>query len=244
MYAAGGNPEAFIEDHLDRLPVGLRVSSESPMKLALFLTTLRSFSEQAAPGLLAWETKNYEGTSYVVIRTPEDSALGVDINIYYAARPDAFLLSLNEDLLKRAIARNVNREKTAEDEASGKQVFAQTKLSALRTYLALEASDTGIQQQFSSWAALPILNEWRATFPKIDPVQTQANYFKETIRCPGGKGYQWNEALGSMESVAFGHPEAPREGFVDIPILEDWDEAKAAIELKDNEFRLEATLTK
>ena len=90
----------------------------------------------------------------------------------------------------------------------------------------------------------PILNEWKSKFPDRDPVQVHEAYFKETIACPGGQGYQWNEALRGMESVAFGHPEAPHEGFVEIPLFKNWKEASAAIGLKDKEFRLEAKLTK
>lgn len=244
------DPEDFIEKNISRLPVGLRVGCKSPFKLALFLTTLRSFSEQAAPGLLLWETRKHEETPYVVIRTTERAGLpnNMEIQLHYAALPDAFILSLNEDLLKRAISRNLKPIKSkidsAESEPQLKQVFAQTKISALQTYIKLLGDERPVQQKFVSWEALPILNEWKRLFPDEDPVQVHYKYFKETIHCPGGKGYQWNEELNSMESVAFGHPEAPRDGYIDIPILENWEEAKVAIGLKDNEFRLEAELTK
>ncbi|MDB4345719.1 hypothetical protein OAA45_00170 [bacterium] len=238
------DPEDFIEDHLNRLPVGLRVSSKSPMKLAMFLTTLRSFSEQAAPGLLKWETRKYGDTAYVVVRTTDQTGLNMDINIHYAALTDAFLLSLNEDVLKRAISRSLDREDTEKEEPSNRQVFAQAKISALKTYLDIIESDHLLKQQFASWAALPILNEWKKAFPDKDPIQVHADYFKEAIYCPGGQGFQWNEALGSMESVAFGLPAAPRGKLIKFPILQGWDEAKATIGLKNNELRLEASLTK
>jgi hypothetical protein len=243
-------PEDFIEDNLARLPVGLRVSNKSPMKLAVFLTTLRSFSEQAAPGLLSWETLEHEETPYLVIHTTERAGLpnNMEIKIHYAAMPDAFILSLNEDVLKRAISRNLkhaNKEsKEGETKEGVHQVFGQAKCDALQTYIDLFDGQLPKRQQFTSWAALPILNEWKRKFPEKDPLQVHHDYFKETIRCPGGKGYQWNEAIGSMESVAFGHPEAPRNEFVAMPILGNWEEASAAIGLKDKEFRLEAELTK
>lgn len=242
--------EEYIEDNLSRLPVGLRVSSKSPIKLALFLTTLRSFSEQAAPGLLVWETREFEETPYVVIRTTDKAGLpnNLEIRIHYAAMPDAFILSLNEDLLKRAITRNLKFAASGAEETDSKtspyQAFAQTKIKSLHTYMDLFGGDLTRDQQFTSWAALPILNEWKQAFPERDPVQVHHDYFKETLRCPGGKGYQWNAELGSMESVAFGHPEAPREAFVDLPILKNWDSAKTAIGLKDKELRLEAELRK
>lgn len=247
---ASEDPEDFVEENLGRLPVGLRVSNKSPMKLAMFLTTLRSFSEQAAPGLLIWETNKFEETPYVSIQPTRGSGIPSDwdLKIHYAALPEAFLLSLSEDVLKRAIARNLQSAASdtpeKESENSPHQIFAQTKVDALNAYLGLVEYDAKWKRTFASWAALPILNEWKRQFPEQDPVQVHFEYFKETIQCPGGKGYQWNEAIGSMESVAFGHPEALRENFEAIPWLENWDQAKAAISIKEREFRLEAELSR
>nr|MDA3875131.1 hypothetical protein [Kiritimatiellia bacterium] len=162
----------FIEKNMARLPAGLRVSSKSPMKLALFLTTLRSFSEQAAPGLLIWETREHKETPYVVIKTPERAGLPNDMEIkaYYAALPNAFLLSLSEDMLKRAITRNLTEPEVPEP-ASGDesfQAFVQLKIQTLQSYLKLLDEDPLRTQQIISWAALPILNEWYQRFPGED----------------------------------------------------------------------------
>lgn len=235
------DPEEYIEDHLAKLPVGLRVSSKSPIKLALFLTTLKSFSERAAPGLLLWETREHEETPYVVIKTTERAGLpgDMEIQIHYAALADAFLLSLNEDVLKRAISRNLNQSDAEEPEpGDAYQAFAQAKLDTLQTYLELMDNDLLREQQFVSWAALPILNEWHEHFPESDPVQIHARHFGEQIQCPGGQGYRWNPEIGSMESVAFGSPEAPRGELQAMPLFEKWDEAKVAVSLNNNELRV------
>jgi len=245
---ASEDPENYIEDNLAELPVGLRVSSKSPLKLALFLTTLRSFSEQAAPGLLLWETREHEETPYVVIRTTDRAGLpgDMEINVHYAALPDAFLLSLNEDVLKRAITRNLAEPKSKDSNETPEphQAFAQAKLSTLQNYLAIMDGDPLREQQYTSWAALPILNEWHERFPEQDPVEVHAKYFQERIHCPGGQGYQWNTEIGSMESVAFGSPQAPRGEAQPIPLLNHWIEGKAGLSLQDNELRLKAELTK
>lgn len=245
MHAAE-DPEDFIEDNVGRLPVGLRVSSKSPVKLALFLTTLRSFSEQAAPGLLLWETREHEDTPYVVIQPTERAGLGdMDIELHYAALPDAFLLSLSEETLKRAIRRNQSESVSEEGKNHDKyQAFAQAKLSTLHSYLALFEDDILDRQQFVSWAALPILNEWHDKFPDQDPYDIHAGYFHEQIRCPGGQGYQWNADIGSMESVVFGHPLAPRGESQSIPLLNEWDEARAGLNLINSELRLKAELNR
>lgn len=247
--------EDYIEDKFHLLPVGLRVSSKSPIKLALFLTTLRSFSEQAAPGLLVWETLEHEETPYVVIRTTDKAGLpnDMELKIHYAAMPSAFILSLNEAVLKRAISRNLKQaaapeapEESGEQarEASPYQVFAQAKVAALHTYIGLFEGGVSDEIEQESWAALPILNELKRIFPDKDPVKVHQHYFKESLDCPGGKGYRWNEQLGSMESVVFGHPQARVDAEIDLMILKGWDAAKAAIGLKDKEFRLEAKLSK
>lgn len=244
---AAEDPEDYLEDHLAKLPVGLRASSKSPIKLALFLTTLKSFSEQAAPGLLLWETREHEETPYVVIKTTERAGLpgDMEIQIHYAALTDAFLLSLNEDVLKRAISRNLNQSEAEEQDTGGAyQAFAQAKMSTLQTYLELMDNDLLREQQFVSWAALPILNEWHKRFPESDPVQIHARHFGEQIQCPGGQGYQWNPETGSMESVTFGSPEAPRGDLQTIPLFDEWDEAKVAVSLENNELRVQAEVNR
>ena len=247
MHAAEENPGDFIENNLGRLPVGLRVSSRSPVKLALFLTTLRSFSAQAAPGLLLWETREHEETPYVVIQTTERAGLpgGMEINIHYAALPDAFLLSLNEEVLKRAITRNlIQPEATGSEGNEPYQAFAQAKLETLRNYLTIMEGDPLPRQRSISWSALPILNEWHQRFPGRDPVKVHAHHFGERLHCPGGEGYRWNPELDSMESVAFGSPEAPRGDLQKIPLLESWNEAEAAVSLDNNELRVKAELSR
>jgi hypothetical protein len=245
---ASEDPEDFIADNMARLPIGLRVSSKSPMKLALFLTTLRSFSEQAAPGLLVWETREHENTPYVVIKTTERAGLPneLEIKAYYAALPNAFLLSLSEDLLKRAITRNGTEPEAPKPEpgADPYQAFAQLKIQTLQSYLNLVGEDPLRKQQIISWAALPILNEWHQRYPGEDPVKAYARDFGDRIQCPGGRGYQWNPEIGGMESVEFGSPEASRGTPMKIPLFENRSEAKAAVSLQENELRVKAELTK
>jgi hypothetical protein len=237
------NSERFIENNLPRLPVGLRVSSKSSIKLAVFLTTLRSFSEQAAPGLLAWATNQHEETAYVSIRATDQAGLpeNMDLQIHYAALPGAFLLSLNEGVLKRAISRHLTTPKATDDETIGNyQSYAKADFESLESYQQIMDGDPLTKQQFISWEALPILNEWHQRFPDRDPLEVHATYFQERITCPGGMGYQWNEVLGSMESVAFGSPETPRGTAQPISLLKNWAEGETKIHFQDNELRVNA----
>jgi hypothetical protein len=245
--SAQEDAEDYMEANIAKLPIGIRISSKSATRLALFLTGLRSFSQQAAPGLLIWETKEHEEQPYVVINTKEDASLGdMDIKIHYAALPDAFLLSLNEDVLKRAISRNLADAK-AESTATPEQqyhAFAKIQLAVIPQYLSLLGEDPLKTQQVISWSALPVLNEWHTRYPLEDPVALHAKYFHEQIHCPGGEGYQWNESSQSMESIAFGTPENPR-GEITVPLLlQNWIEAKTALSFEDDGLRLKAELTR
>jgi len=238
---------AFMQSNFAKLPIGIRVSSQSVTRLALFLTGLRSMSQQAAPGLLAWETREHKEQPYVVIQTTESAPMGdMEIKIHYAALPDAFLLSLNEEVLKRAITRNLANSKEtipAEPEQSY-QAFANVQVEAVPQYLKLMGEDPLKAQQLVSWSALPILNEWHRLYPDQDPVAVHAANFHEQIRCPGGQGYEWNASKQNMESVAYGTPDSPRGEVTPLPILQNWLEAEASLNFEDDGLRLKARLTK
>lgn len=239
--------EEYMEANIAKLPIGIRISSKSATRLALFLTGLRSLSQQAAPGLLVWETKEHEGKPYVVIHPAEDNFFGeMDIKVHYAALPDAFLLSLNENVLKRAISRNLADTEVEPETAPREQyhAFAKIQLEAIPQYLSLLGEDPLKAQQAISWSALPLLNEWRIRYPSEDPVALHAKYFHEHIHCPGGKGYQWNESSQSMESIAFGTPENPR-GEITVPLLlQNWVEAETSLSFEDDGLRVKAELTR
>jgi hypothetical protein len=99
----------FMEQNLHRLPVAFTAEVKDALKLALFLGGLRTFSEQAAPGLVNWTTLEHNGHPYVKI-TPTESGRKTapfvnKLAVHYAATPDIFILTLNEDVLKRALER-------------------------------------------------------------------------------------------------------------------------------------------
>ncbi len=241
------NAEKYIQSNLSKLPLGIRISSKSVARLALFLTGLRGMSQQAAPGLLVWETREHETQAYVVISAKDRTIFGeIEFQICYAALPDAFLLSLNEAVLKRAITRNTTpaTDEPIPGEEPPFHAFAKVQTAAIPQYFNAIGEDLLHAQQLTSWAALPILNEWHQRHPQQDPVALHAHYFQEAIRCPGGQGYQWNAVSQSMESVAFGTPEAPRGVAASLPLLQNWAEAQASLSFEDDGLRLRAKLTR
>ena len=53
------DPEEFMEKQFHRLPVALHVKVTNGLKLTAFLTGVRAFIEQTAPGMMVWETMQY-----------------------------------------------------------------------------------------------------------------------------------------------------------------------------------------
>ena len=189
------------------MPVLVRVDVESRIKLALFLTAFKGAVQVASPDLVDWETRKHGERKYVVMSADDDD-LGFPISIYYATVPGAFLVTLNEEMLKRAIDRELNEDKKGKAEG---QILAQTNPRFLTSALALGSNVTlADRERFLSYQALPILNEWYKTREAKDPVAFHQARFVKAIECPGGKGYHWNAEDLTMESVVYGHPGKPR----------------------------------
>lgn len=195
------------DESLTELPVLARIDVESKIKLALFLTAFKGAVEAAAPDLVDWETKQHGDQKYLAMKGDDDD-LGFRLTIYYATVGGAFLVSLNEDMLKRAIDREQNGVEKGKGEG---QLLAQTNPRFLTSALAMGSNVTlADRQRFLSYKALPILNEWYKTRESEDPVAFHQERFARVIECPGGKGYRWNDEDLTMESVVYGHPGKPR----------------------------------
>ena len=102
----------FLGKNLGRLPVAIYAEVSNGFKLTAFLAALRAFIEQTAPGMTAWESLTYKELPYVkVMPTAQAGNLGLgdQLALYYYASGEAFILTLNEDVLKRAIDRQLAR---------------------------------------------------------------------------------------------------------------------------------------
>ena len=137
--------EEFMEEQGWRMPLAVRAEVSSGLKLTAFLAAVRGFVEQAAPGMLNWESLTYNEQPYVKI-TPTPRAIGQteeirNLAVYYSASGKSFVLSLNEDVLKRAIDREVERGKLA---ASGEEP-RQPGIGWLGSNLALQVDQKVLQ---------------------------------------------------------------------------------------------------
>jgi hypothetical protein len=213
----------FAEEHGYRMPVAVRADVKSTLKAAAFLSAVRAFIEQTAPGLTGWESLNYREQPYVKVRPTEraDAPEGVDkIAVYYSVVGDGLVVTLNEGVLKRAIDRQLDREKAKAEKKElpparawlGENLAAQADRKALDILAAVNRRDYQTQMQALAWSNLAVLNEWKRLFPDRDPLEVHERFWHARLVCPGGGKYAWNEKFQTMESTVYGHPGEPKEG--------------------------------
>lgn len=222
-----------------RLPVAIRIEVAQPLKLALFLTTLRAFIQQSAAGLTKWDTLTHREHQYVKISSARRGAIGTDeldnAAVYYSTVGNGLIFTPNEDVLKRAIDRQLARDaKAAEAQAADATAVAAKPANAAQAdhtateWLGesigvkfdhvlpmfflwfAEVADARQAAQSNSWSNLPILNEWKRRYPDHDPVEVHRRFWNVEPVCPGGGRYVWNEQWRTMESTVFGHPGEPK----------------------------------
>jgi hypothetical protein len=217
--------EQFMERNWHRLPVALQVEVRSGLKLTAFLAGARAFIEQSAPGMTVWETKKHNDWPYVKVspsaQAKSDEELLEELAVYYAASGDALILTLNEQLLKRAIDRQTARrtakkdgkepQKTAPDWIGDNMCF-QFDRRILDVFQPLFAENYRHMMQARAWGNLLILNEWKRRYPNQDPVKVHEKFWHRRLVCPGGGEYRWNAEWQTMESTLYGHPGKPKPG--------------------------------
>jgi len=216
--------QEFLEENAYRLPIAANIEVKNSFKLITFLTGMRTFIEQSAPGMTMWETLKYKDQPYVKVSPSERSRSGNSwdkMAIYYVASGKNLVVSISEDVLKRAIDRQLARsEKVVGEERepqAGSQWLGENFCVTVDDRL-LKLLHQGYgkmyhqQMQRLSWGNLAILNEWHARYADQDPVAIHQQNWQQKLICPGGGEYRWNERWQTMESSVYGHPGEPRRG--------------------------------
>ena len=113
----------FMQEQGWRLPLAVRADVSNGFKLTAFLAVVRGFIEQSSPGMLNWESLTYNEEPYVKI-SPTERAIGTreevrNLALYYSASGESLTITLNEDVLKRTIDRELARRKA---EAEGNKL--------------------------------------------------------------------------------------------------------------------------
>ncbi|MFM9995225.1 MAG: hypothetical protein ACKVU4_05430 [Phycisphaerales bacterium] len=253
--AAATDDDAFMRENMWRLPVALYAEASSPLKLTAFVAAARAFLDQSAPGMAAWEPREHAGQGYVKVGMSEQARQQArgdpmdQLGVYYAAMPRALIVSINEDVLKRAIEREQIRA------TGGKPAGAPSAKPWLGSSLCLRLESAGIALadrylsgdeegalRRRSWANLPILNEWKRRYPSQDPVALHRKVWGTTLACPAGGAYAWNERFGTMASAVCGHPGEPPEKPARAEVLKGISGADFGLTFEDDGLRARVEL--
>ena len=251
-----GKIEEFMSHNLGRLPVGLYAEVSGALKLAAFLASLRAWIEESSPGMIAWETRTHHDQPYVRAGLTEKARADArgdafdNAGVYYAAMPRALVVTLNEDLLKRAIDRELERSKKDAAPAApappwlGQSVAAHVSNDGIDALESLGMGECADDVRRRCWANIEILNEWKRLFPSDDPLKVHERWWGARLICPAGGTYSWNAAEGTVESSALGHPGDPRPFTPTLGQLRQIRHARFGLTFEDDGLRARVEITR
>lgn len=245
----------FMEHNFHRLPVALHAEVSSGLKLVAFIGAIRAMIEQSAPGMTVWTPLQHNGQGYVRVTPSAEAKTDLDelqdLAIYYLASGDGLVVTFREDLIHRAIDRQVQRRQQAQQadapaEAQspwlGKSLAARVDTDGLQLFSAAISESAALQAQLLSWKNLPILNEWKRLYPDRDPLEVHQVLFHTRLVCPGGGQYVWNEEARTMESTVYGHPAAPKDGPAPVGFMDRFESGDFGITFEDQGLRARAVI--
>jgi len=242
--------DKFMEKNVNRFPAALVVDVRNPLTLSVFLSGLRAFVEQTAPGLTHWENLTYNSQSYVRITAAESSqnrSSAWKMELFYAPTPDELLFTISEKLLKAYLDRKAsNKRKTAEDQTLapwlGKSMCFTARDPILDVLRILYGAHMKTAAQRMAWENIYILNEWKRRFNVKSAVDFHRRYWHTKLICPGGGEYVWNETYRTYQSTEFGHPGQPKEDTVFNDPLYNVQEVNLGLTFEGNGLRAQGVL--
>lgn len=237
-----------------QIPVAVRFEVASPLKATAFVAAVRAFIEQTAPGMTLWETKQHGDLAYVKIAPAQQAVAGSGFEraaLYYALTPDAWVLSLSEEVIKNSLDRRAQATAAAADGAKpaaasdgwlGENLGVNLKLRDGKILGAVMRDEYENQLRRLAWGNLAVLNEWHRRFPNVDPVELHEKWWGVKLVCPGGGKYVWNDKWQTMESTAFGNPAEPKTGPALPQQLRDHSGARFGLTFEPQGLRARAEL--
>ncbi len=239
--------EHLLESRMNEIPVAFEVGVKDALGCAAFLTFLRTYANDSAPGLVRFETKKHGEDAYVQVSGDfgagtDEQGNPVEHHLFYCVTSRKLTVSLNEALILRAIDR---KNAAAPPAAPGaKSLTLELKQRVLESLVRLFHDDIRHQRQAAAWGALPILNEWKRLFPNEDPVQVHQRLWGETIADPYGGTFRWNESLKTMESSTCGNPLAPQDDAVEKSYTESFTTVRFGLTFEHDGLRAHMRIEK
>jgi len=239
--------EEFLKQRGYAFPAALFIESNSALKLAGFVAAGRAFVEQSAPNMTTWETRQHGDLAYVRVSASEQAKADMrdvdNVSLFYATTGKGLVLSLNEDIIVRALDRLTGNATTrpttqpATQPWQGESMALQMKSSWLQAFEGMMHESYSKELQQRTWNSLSILNEWKRLYPGKDPMAVHEMIFGATITHPGKGTYTWNEQLQTMQSSVFGHPGEPKMVEVSPKILEYLGDVNAGVTFEKQGLR-------
>jgi Protein of unknown function (DUF3352) len=206
--------DEYFKTNLQKLPIAIRLhfgDAAAPEKL---LATIRGLvGTMISPD--SDETK-FAGQSYLSVTLQLRILPGFpeELTVYRAILGKSLLFTLDEKVMQDALQRYSDRlvgkviDKNQREWLGSTASFQANKncVDALQI-LSRQVTQAALRQE--SWKNLPILNEWKRRFPDCDPVEFHQRIWTESLTCPGGGKYEWDEVQQTMRSDKFGSPQDP-----------------------------------
>ncbi len=244
---AARDTEEFMGENMARMPVALYAEASSAIRLTAFVAAARAFVEATAPGMTAWDPRTHAGQGYVRVglsETARADAQGRPIDelaVFYAAMPRALIVSINEDVLKRAIDRELARRSGTAPESPrawlGSSMCLQFDAQGLELVYGPGAEAYRNTSRLASWSNVRILNEWRRLYPDQDPVEVHRRVWGTELVCPGGGRYEWNDRFRTLTSTVYGCPGDRGSGPTDMGPLTGIRSGNLGLTFEENGLR-------
>lgn len=227
-----GSLDEFWEEKLPEFPAAILIGARDDDGARRFVDGLMDFiGSQEFVGFDV-ELDSTDGVEWYGMRPVEASGFFAETpTVYVCAVGPGVLLTLSRKVLDRTIRRR-DAFPAAPDEWIGRSAALHVDDTA-KEFLAIHGVGKAFATRLRSRAFgnLPLLNEWRGRgIP--DPVAFHEQSWGVRLVCPGGQGYRWDAARGTMESVTYGSPAAPRGGMTLPPALEALTAASFALEFE------------
>lgn len=220
----------FVSRNINRLPIYLRIDAPKAPEALDFEKRLHNLIHGFIQTYCDIEHPTHEGVTYtryvandtgleLMAQVAGEKVSGAGLSFGYTGR--AFVIAFSDRLMQSAIERDQARLKGIADgkpvkeygsQWAGKHFGFQADLRLLEAAMGFFNQDLLGGRQLAAWGNIPILNEWKKQFPNKDPLKVQEQIWNQSLRCPGGGTYEWNEEFQTYESTIFGHPADPHKG--------------------------------
>ena len=245
--------DKFVQENIGRFPGAINIEVRNPLIAGMFLAGLKVFVQSAAPNYTKWSTRKHGETEYVRIEAGKDANDFLDtkdLALHYATLKGQLVLALSEDMLKKAIDRNLARGErklpaTPARPWLGKHLALQAHRDVFAILDTLDGGD-GYRGDLRerSWKNIPILNEWKRMFPGEDALAMHSVLTGIRLVCPGGGSYAWNDEFKTYESTAFGHPAGPKHGPEDPFPMPGWNYGNFGVDFEKDGIRAKVQITR